>query len=614
MLQPDADVNQLKPSDSPGEASFTSPGPEQSFAQPPRKLTEKIPACSNCRELSIPCDRTGMNIPPLPCDRCTEKSLFCVDIARLDQPAIVGISSSRTLLSTTPRPHDEQFPLADHSHETTTSRSAEAPIPASIPHQYFASEMRNMVSRTSPVAERQESSAASEEAGTPRSRGAITTPLDLPVISSQQLNLDPPAPEALATLLPVYFVHVAPHAPFIHPETFLADAIERREKIAFLLFTMLTLAAPFHHAQGSIMEATSDRRNLDVYYDRTFCHERSSALSKTILETTVPVIEHVWGLIHLALAYMTAPEPNTIAANIHLGSALSLAKVLRLDVETVLPQQSQTLEWIVAEQNRRTYLALWWLDRLIAGISDRSPILEISPMSTLRSATPDRTWIQVAFENKPQRYPGMEDTYQLLDATMMFAAQEQRIETLRNTISGIAGETDETCRWKISECQKLQRHRESNPHLFLDPASIQTSFSSPMGSVDHLYYHAGRSLSIQIHFHNILQRMLPKTDLEQRFRNAFEAMSLVLRCMDAAKRFQEDWVDMGCPLTGFAVFSLACEMLWNPGTDRQSSLDLVYSSVEALDGFGKRWPYAAKLAVALHRHLSASLSTHQIHQ
>ncbi|KAJ3338778.1 hypothetical protein HDU93_009092 [Gonapodya sp. JEL0774] len=150
------------------------------------------------------------------------------------------------------------------------------------------------------------------------------------------------------------------------------------------------------------------------------------------------------------------------AANTYLGSAFVLAKQLHLDVEVTIPQPPFTHAWIEAEQNLRTYLGLWHLDRLISGITCRSPILDVSPVSALRATIPDRDWIPEAYDDKPINYPGTAETHHLLDVTAMFASEERRIETVRSSLSLAAdhAESEATRRWKVSECQKLQKYRE----------------------------------------------------------------------------------------------------------------------------------------------------------
>ncbi|KAJ3338781.1 hypothetical protein HDU93_009095 [Gonapodya sp. JEL0774] len=406
------------------------------------------------------------------------------------------------------------------------------------------------------------------------------TSLGQTVYSSHQIDL--PSPDALTALLSAYFVFVAPHIPFIHPPSFLAHALKNRATMAFLLYTMLTLAAPFLTETN----LPSQNPNEDLsQFDRHFFLTRARQMVLSVLESPTPNIQHVWGLAHLALASITESEPNLQAGYSYLGSAFLLAKQLHLDIETANPQPPLTPAWVEEEQNRRTYLVLWHLDRLIAGITRRSPMLDVSPVSALRAPIPDRDWIPEAFQGKPREYPGTSEMQHLLDITTMFASQEQRIEMVRMSLGNDRGEIEETWRWKVSECQKLRKYRESNPHLFPSALWRDSVISrSAVSPPDNLYEYAGRSLSVALSFYALMQHMLPLNDAEQRFQNARDALELIRFCLNISKHFDMSWADIGCPLAGFSVFSVAQELLQNSGEDRKAALDLVYAAIEVLDG------------------------------
>ncbi|KAJ3336762.1 hypothetical protein HDU93_002186 [Gonapodya sp. JEL0774] len=339
--------------------------------------------------------------------------------------------------------------------------------------------------------------------------------------------------------------------------------------MAFLLYTMLTLAAPFltkTHLPTQPSKADS------ATFDRHHFHARARQMVSSVLESAAPNIQHVWGLAHLSLASITEREPNMQAANAYLGSAFVLAKQLHLDIEAAVPQPPHTPAWVEQEQNRRTYLGLWHLDRLISGITGRTPMLDVSPVSALRAPIPDRDWIPEAFQGKPRDYPETGEVQHLLDITTMFACQEQRIETLRASLGNgnDRGESEETWRWKVSECQKLRRYREC-PH-------------------DNVYNHAGRTMSVPLTFHVLMQRMIPVHDADQRFHNARVALELIHMCLTTSKHAGASWVDIGCPLAGYDVFAMAHEMMGmgngngNVGEERTAAVDLVYAAVEVLDG------------------------------
>ncbi|KAL2840291.1 fungal-specific transcription factor domain-containing protein [Aspergillus pseudoustus] len=187
--------------------------------------------------------------------------------------------------------------------------------------------------------------------------------------------------QSLAGALDSYFVNIHPWLPVIHERTFHARAcqlgVAPEAEIALILLAMLLVLEGQGQDSGTGSTSQSQLYNLCRYLFSFLQMGRS------------PSLELVQAALLLAVYELGSGHSQ--AASLSIGMCARLGYVLRLNVDS---NEQHTISWVRGEEQRRVWLGVYMLDRLIHQVerNPSAPHAVEDPPPDYRLPIDDREW------------------------------------------------------------------------------------------------------------------------------------------------------------------------------------------------------------------------------
>ncbi|KAL2824254.1 fungal-specific transcription factor domain-containing protein [Aspergillus cavernicola] len=181
--------------------------------------------------------------------------------------------------------------------------------------------------------------------------------------------------ETLSSIMEVYFQHIHPWLPIIHEQTFRAQVSQLEytpvAETALLFFTILLLMR--EHDQ-----------QIRIY---PLCRYLFSFV-QLVRSPSLVVVQ-----AGILLSVYELGAGHSHAASLSIGTCARLGYVLRLNMDK--RQTPQDLSWTTAEEQRRVWMGVYMLDRLIHQVTANNihaPHAVEEPSSQYNLPADDRTW------------------------------------------------------------------------------------------------------------------------------------------------------------------------------------------------------------------------------
>ncbi|KAJ3336435.1 hypothetical protein HDU93_002851 [Gonapodya sp. JEL0774] len=315
---------------------------------------------------------------------------------------------------------------------------------------------------------------------------------------------------------------------------------------------------------------------------------RFLALAKSMVTDAIdsePTLENLVALHHLAIAMLISPSSYLQSADGYLAAAVAMAKSLKLEEmcqsHAGVNPIPGSISWIALQQMLQILWGVVSVDRTLALVFNRTLYLEIK-LETLPKLT-DEIWTSAHFSIN---HPGQSSFLAHMELSNIAAGIDGGRRSTGDSIplravnreepSTVRSPPDDTelsmvadkC-WMI--CRLLE-YRSGNPGMFGDIPEL----------------HLG-DLAVSENGEIVANGTKTSTHLSQ------------AKCVEICNGVKMDWVDMGLPTNGHAVFYSALELLQIHQENRRvpSLESMVSAAIEGLEGFGNRFSYAKNLAVHL---------------